>query len=64
LFWGLCAAFGLVALMARWSGALAVVKAIGGAYLLWMAVLAIILLRARMAASIGEPRGTAGVREG
>jgi len=34
------------------------------AYLLWMAVLAIILLRARMAAPIGEPRGTAGVREG
>jgi len=29
-----------------------------------MAVLAIILLRARIAAPIGEPRGTAGVREG
>jgi threonine/homoserine/homoserine lactone efflux protein len=37
LFWGLCAAFGLAALMARWSGALAVVKAIGGLYLLWLA---------------------------
>jgi threonine/homoserine/homoserine lactone efflux protein len=37
LCWGLCAAFGLAALMERWSGALAVVKAIGGVYLLWMA---------------------------
>jgi threonine/homoserine/homoserine lactone efflux protein len=37
LFWGLCAAFGLAALMARWSGALAVVKVVGGLYLLWMA---------------------------
>jgi threonine/homoserine/homoserine lactone efflux protein len=37
LCWGLCAAFGLAALMGRWSGALAVVKAIGGLYLLWMA---------------------------
>jgi threonine/homoserine/homoserine lactone efflux protein len=37
LCWGLCAAFGLAALMERWSGALAVVKAIGGLYLLWMA---------------------------
>jgi threonine/homoserine/homoserine lactone efflux protein len=37
LCWGLCAAFGLAALMERWSGALAVVKAVGGLYLLWMA---------------------------
>ena len=37
LCWGLCAAFGLAALMERWSGALAVVKAVGGVYLLWMA---------------------------
>jgi threonine/homoserine/homoserine lactone efflux protein len=37
LCWGLCAAFGLAALMARWSGTLAVVKTIGGLYLLWMA---------------------------
>ncbi|PQO92467.1 lysine transporter LysE [Massilia phosphatilytica] len=37
LCWGLCAAFGLAALMERWSGALAIVKAVGGAYLLWMA---------------------------
>jgi threonine/homoserine/homoserine lactone efflux protein len=37
LWWGLCAAFGLAALMERWSGALAVVKIIGGLYLLWMA---------------------------
>jgi threonine/homoserine/homoserine lactone efflux protein len=28
LFWGLCAAFGLAALMARWSGALAVVNSL------------------------------------
>jgi len=37
LCWGLCAAFGLAAAMQRWSGALAVVKTIGGLYLLWMA---------------------------
>lgn len=37
LFWGLCAAFGLAALMERWAGALAVVKVVGGVYLLWMA---------------------------
>ena len=37
LCWGLCAAVGLAALMERWSGALAVVKVIGGLYLLWMA---------------------------
>jgi threonine/homoserine/homoserine lactone efflux protein len=37
LCWGLSAAFGLAALMERWSGALAVVKMIGGLYLLWMA---------------------------
>lgn len=37
LFWGLCAAFGLAALMERWSGALAVVKVVGGLYLLWLA---------------------------
>ena len=37
LCWGLCAAFGLAALMERWAGALAVVKIVGGLYLLWMA---------------------------
>jgi threonine/homoserine/homoserine lactone efflux protein len=37
LCWGLCAAFGLAALMERWSGTLAVVKTIGGLYLLWLA---------------------------
>lgn len=37
LLCGLCAAFGLAALMERWSGALAVVKVVGGLYLLWMA---------------------------
>ena len=37
LCWGLCAAFGLAALMERWSGALAIVKVGGGLYLLWMA---------------------------
>jgi threonine/homoserine/homoserine lactone efflux protein len=37
LCWGLCAAFGLAAAMQRWSGALTVVKTIGGLYLLWMA---------------------------
>ena len=34
---GVCAAFGLAALMERWSGALAIVKVAGGLYLLWMA---------------------------
>lgn len=33
---GLCAAFGLAALMQRWSAALAVVKIVGGLYLLWL----------------------------
>jgi threonine efflux protein len=37
LCWGLSAAFGLAALMERWSGALAAVKIAGGLYLLWMA---------------------------
>ena len=37
LCWGLSAAFGLGALMQRWSAALMIVKAIGGLYLLWMA---------------------------
>jgi threonine efflux protein len=37
LCWGLSAAFGLAALMQRWSAALAAVKVVGGLYLLWMA---------------------------
>jgi threonine/homoserine/homoserine lactone efflux protein len=37
LFWGLCAALGLAALMQRYAAALTLVKAIGGLYLLWMA---------------------------
>jgi len=37
LCWGLCAAFGLAALMERWTGALAVVRTVGGLYLLWLA---------------------------
>jgi threonine/homoserine/homoserine lactone efflux protein len=35
--WGLAAAFGLTAVMQRYSDALLVVKAIGGIYLLWLA---------------------------
>jgi threonine/homoserine/homoserine lactone efflux protein len=35
--WGLCAAFGMVAVMQRYSDALQVVKAAGGMYLLWLA---------------------------
>jgi threonine/homoserine/homoserine lactone efflux protein len=35
--WGLAAAFGLAAVMQRYSDALLVVKAIGGIYLLWLA---------------------------
>jgi threonine/homoserine/homoserine lactone efflux protein len=37
LFWGLCAALGLAALMQRYAAALVLVKALGGVYLLWMA---------------------------
>jgi threonine efflux protein len=37
LFWGLCAALGLAALMQRYATALSVVKVMGGLYLLWMA---------------------------
>ncbi len=37
LFWGLCAALGLAALMQRYAAALVLVKVIGGLYLLWMA---------------------------
>jgi len=36
LFWGLCAALGLAALMQRYAAALMLVKLIGGLYLLWM----------------------------
>jgi threonine/homoserine/homoserine lactone efflux protein len=54
LCWGLCAAFGLAALMERWSGALAVVKVIGGLYLLWMAWQA--ARRVRRAAGASEAK--------
>jgi threonine/homoserine/homoserine lactone efflux protein len=37
LFWGLCAAFGLAAVMQRYAAALVFVKLLGGLYLLWMA---------------------------
>jgi threonine/homoserine/homoserine lactone efflux protein len=37
LFWGLCAAFGLAAVMQRYGAALLLVKVAGGLYLLWMA---------------------------
>jgi threonine/homoserine/homoserine lactone efflux protein len=37
LFWGLCAALGLAALMQRYAAALVLVKVLGGSYLLWMA---------------------------
>jgi threonine/homoserine/homoserine lactone efflux protein len=37
LFWGLCAALGLAALMQRYAAALMLVKLVGGLYLLWMA---------------------------
>jgi threonine/homoserine/homoserine lactone efflux protein len=37
LFWGLCAALGLAALMQRYAAALLLVKVLGGLYLLWMA---------------------------
>jgi threonine/homoserine/homoserine lactone efflux protein len=57
LFWGLCAAFGLAALMARWSGALAVVKVVGGLYLLWMAWQA--ARKARRAKGIVAPQAVA-----
>ena len=37
LTWGLLAAFGLSALLTAWSGALIVMKILGGLYLLWLA---------------------------
>ena len=37
LFWGLCAAFGLAALMAQFAGLFVVLKIAGGLYLLWLA---------------------------
>jgi threonine efflux protein len=37
LFWGLCAALGLAALMQRYAAAMTLVKVTGGLYLLWMA---------------------------
>lgn len=37
LFWGLCAAFGLAALMERYAAALVLLKIVGGVYLLWLA---------------------------
>jgi threonine efflux protein len=37
LFWGLCAAFGLAALMHRYAAALVALKVLGGLYLLWLA---------------------------
>ena len=37
LFWGLCAAFGLAAVMAQFAGVFVVLKFAGGLYLLWLA---------------------------
>ena len=37
LFWGLCAAFGLAAVMAQFAGLFVVLKIAGGLYLLWLA---------------------------
>ncbi|MEP1208653.1 MAG: LysE family translocator [Rhizobiaceae bacterium] len=37
LFWGLCAAFGLAAVMAQFAGFFVVLKIGGGLYLLWLA---------------------------
>jgi len=61
LCWGLSAAFGLAALMARWSGALVVVKVVGGLYLLWLAWQAA-RKAARGAGMQTEVRGGAGER--
>ncbi len=36
--WGLLAAFGLSTVLAAWSGALIVLKILGGIYLLWLAI--------------------------
>lgn len=41
LTWGLLAAFGLSSALAMWSGALGLVKILGGLYLLWLAAKAI-----------------------
>ena len=61
LCWGLSAAFGLAALMARWSGALVLVKVVGGLYLLWLAWQAA-RKAARGAGVQAEVRGGAGER--
>ncbi len=37
VIWGLFAAFGMIALLAQFAWALALIKTIGGAYLLWLA---------------------------
>ena len=37
LFWGLCAAFGLAAVMAQFAGLFVALKIAGGFYLLWLA---------------------------
>lgn len=37
LFWGMCAAFGLAAVIARFAGLFSALKLVGGLYLLWLA---------------------------
>ena len=37
LFWGMCAAFGLATIIAKFAGFFAVLKIVGGFYLLWLA---------------------------
>jgi threonine/homoserine/homoserine lactone efflux protein len=62
LCWGLCAAFGLAAMMQRWSGALAVVRMIGGLYLLWMAWQAARKVRAAPRTAAAVPAAESHVR--
>jgi threonine/homoserine/homoserine lactone efflux protein len=61
LFWGLCAALGLAALMQRYAAALVLVKALGGVYLLWMACQAARkALRCTQADPHADPRADTG----
>ena len=62
LCWGLCAAFGLAALMERWTGALAIVRTVGGLYLLWLAWQAARKMRAGMRVPDAAPEAGGALR--
>lgn len=59
LFWGLCAAFGLATILARFSHLLVAIKWLGAAYLMWLAYKAL-----RSAASPAGPLSANGTVAG